>query len=82
MQEKYGEDFNWFVPTNEVAFEAQLKKELVPSHFLFGITLKAVGKNSRNDDVLFCDGIDFYIVHLTWAIGTEEFPKYKKVIDV
>ena len=31
LQEKYGEDFNWFVPTNEVAFEAQLKKELVPS---------------------------------------------------
>lgn len=79
LQEKYGEDFNWFEPTNEAAFEAQLKKELIPSHRLFGIALKAVGKNSRNDDVLFRDEIDFYIIHLTWTTGTKDYPKYKKI---
>lgn len=79
LQEKYGEDFNWFEPTNATAFDAQLKKELIPLHSLFGITLKAVGKNSRNDDVLFREEIDFYIIHLTWATGTKDYPKYKKI---
>lgn len=79
LQEKYGEDFNWLEPTNEATFEAQLKKELVPLHPLFEIALKAVGKNSRNDDVLFRDEIDFYIIHLTWVTGTKDYPKYKKI---
>ena len=37
----------------------------------------AVAKSERNDDVLFWDGVDYYIVHLTWGKGNAHFPIYK-----
>lgn len=39
--------------------------------------LVAVAKSERNDDVLFWDGVDYYIVHLTWGKGNAHFPIYK-----
>ena len=39
--------------------------------------LMAVAKSERNDDVLFWDGVDYYIVHLTWGKGNTHFPIYK-----
>lgn len=80
LQKKHGEDFNWFEPSNKIVFGVELKKELTPLHALFGLTLKAIGKNDRNDDVLFTDGADFYIIHLTWATAAEDYPHYKKIL--
>ena len=79
LQDRYGEEFNWFEPLNKESFEIELLKELVPTHLLFGISLKAVAKNDRNDDVLFYDGVDFYLIHLTWNKGTDDYPHYKKI---
>ncbi|MDE6132720.1 MAG: hypothetical protein K2G04_05025 [Oscillospiraceae bacterium] len=63
LEEKYGEDFNWWISDN---------------HPLKGIDAKAAAKNSRNDDILFVSGEEYYLVHLTYLKEhTDEFPKYK-----
>lgn len=83
--EKYGEDFSWFELANNSNLKQSLEKrliiELVPEHDLYskGKKLIAVAKNERNDDVLFGEGQEFYIVHLTFSSGNTNFPKYKKV---
>lgn len=71
---------NWFIPENLSIFEKELENELTISHSLFGCSLKAVAKNELNDDVLFTDNINFYIIHLTWSVaGDNIYPKYKKI---
>ena len=83
--EKYGEDFLWFELANNVKLKQFLEKrlitELVPEHDLFnkGKNYIAIAKNEGNDDVLFREGQEYYIVHLTWSTGSANFPKYKKV---
>ena len=79
LQLKYGEAFNWFEPSSKRVLEVQLAKELIPEHPLFGLSLKAVGKNERNDDVLFSDSKDYYLIHLTWSAGTKNYPHYRKI---
>ncbi len=83
LREKYGEDFSWYEFTGnnlrKQIFENRLRTELTPEHSLFekGKDLVAVAKSERNDDVLFWDGVDYYIVHLTWGKGNAHFPIYK-----
>lgn len=83
LREKYGEDFSWYEFTGnnlrKQIFENRLRTELTPAHSLFekGKDLVAVAKSERNDDVLFWDGVDYYIVHLTWGKGNAHFPIYK-----
>lgn len=85
LQEKYGEEFSWYeLMGNDVQrqmLEERLKLELTSAHGLFekGKDLVAVAKSERNDDVLFWDGKDYYIVHLTWGTGNDDFPSYKIV---
>ena len=83
LREKYGEDFSWYEFTGsnlrKQVFENRLRTELTPEHSLFekAKDLMAVAKSERNDDVLFWDGVDYYIVHLTWGKGNAHFPIYK-----
>lgn len=83
LRDKYGEDFSWYeIFENDVQkqrLEERLNLELTPAHDLFekGKCLVAVAKSERNDDVLFWDGKDYYIVHLTWGAGNARFPSCK-----
>lgn len=77
--EKYGKGFTWFEPSNKLAFENQLCKELIPEHPLYGKKLYVVAKSERNDDVLFSDLYDYYLIHLTWAMGTKDYPHYQRI---
>lgn len=84
LVEKYGEDFLWFELIDysnlKQSLEMRLIIELVQEHDLYskGKNFIAVAKNERNDDVLFQEGQEYYIVHLTWSTGSAIFPKYKK----
>lgn len=84
LLEKYGEDFLWFELADNVKLKQFLEKrlitELVPEHDLYskGKNYIAIAKNEGNDDVLFQEGQEYYIVHLTWSTGSVNFPKYKK----
>lgn len=83
LREKYGEDFSWYEflahDVQKQRLEERLNLELTSAHDLFekGKDLAAVAKSERNDDVLFCDGKDYYIVHLTWGTVNACFPSYK-----
>lgn len=83
--EKYGENFSWFELADNSNLKQSLEKrliiELVPENDLYskGKNFIAVAKNERNDDVLFWEGQEYYIVHLTWSTVSANFPKYKKV---
>ena len=76
--EQYGDDFNWYIPSEMSAFERELQNELVSSHPLFGKRLTAVAKSAANDDVLFCDDTHYYIVHLTWMQGNDRHPVFQE----
>ncbi len=86
LREKYGEDFSWYEFTGnnlrKQIFENRLRAELTPEHSLFEKfkDLVAVAKSERNDDVLFWDGVDYYIVHLTWGKETLIFQSIKSFI--
>lgn len=59
------------------SFEAELGRELVPGHTLFGLPLRAIGRRCDGDDVLFAveDGSGrVAAVHLTWRRGAESPP--------
>ncbi|MDE5741814.1 MAG: hypothetical protein K2H90_05130 [Oscillospiraceae bacterium] len=78
LEEKYGEDFNWWIPDNLSFYDSELKNELPDNHPLKRIDAKAAAKNSRNDDILFFGGEEYYLVHLTYLKEhSDEFPKYK-----
>ena len=78
LEEKYGEDFNWWIPDDLSFYYGELKKELSDNHPLKRIDVKAAAKNSRNDDILFVSGEEYYLVHLTYSKEhSDEFPKYK-----
>ena len=78
LEEKYGEAFNWWIPDNLSFYDSELKRELSDDHPLKRIDIKAAAKNSRNDDILFVSGEEYYLVHLTYSKEhSDEFPKYK-----
>lgn len=57
----------WTAVTSPESLEAELARELMPGHRLFGRKLRAVAKRSDSDDVLFADDKLAAVVHLTWA---------------
>ena len=65
------EDFCWWQIKDEnlkESFKKQLIKETGPESDLFSImdNLVAVAKSDRQDDVLFSDGDNYFVVHLTY----------------
>jgi len=77
------EDFCWWQIRNEKLKESlkkQLIKETGPESDLFSIkdNLVAVAKSDRQDDVLFSDGDNYYVVHLTYNTNNSSgYPLYK-----
>lgn len=74
--DKYGDDFNWWIPNNRDFLDKQIKQELVKEHELYGKNLKAIAKCESNDEVLYKSENKFYIIHLLWKKGNKEFPSY------
>lgn len=58
------------------ALEDELAKELRRGHALHGRSVRAVGRDTRGDDVLFAiEGSDeVALVHLTWSAKRERPP--------
>lgn len=66
----------WFSISREdaVKLEAELRREMIRSHALYGRTLRAVARRERRDDVLFRSDTDHgpvFVVHLTWSVETD-----------
>lgn len=66
------EDFCWWQIKDESLKESlkkQMLKEVGPTSDLYIIkdNLVAVAKSDRQDDVLFSDGENYYVVHLTYS---------------
>ncbi|GAA0075993.1 hypothetical protein UT300005_03710 [Clostridium sp. CTA-5] len=80
--DKYGEDFNWWIPNNMDCFNKQLKQELVKEHKLYGKNLKAIAKCETNDNVLFQSESRIYIIHLLWKKGNKDFPLFIEFIGL
>jgi hypothetical protein len=57
----------WTELTNAAGVEAELERELVGGHRLFGRKLRAVARRSDCEDVLFVGAELAAVVHLTWA---------------
>lgn len=80
--EKYGEDFSWFeFPIDSIQkkkFEERLQIEINPEHPLYGLSKKfmAIAKSERNDDVLYFDNTNYYVIHLTWSSDNVDYPRY------
>lgn len=58
-------------------FLNQLKTEVGPGHFMYGLPVRMVGRDGGSDDTLFeiLDGSGrLALVHLTWAQGRERLP--------
>lgn len=87
LAEKYGDDFSWLkFPVDgaqKSAFEERLQAEITSKHPLYGLSKKftAVAKSERNDDVLYFDGVSYYIVHLTWSSGNAIYPRFNVVSE-
>ena len=71
----------WLAPWEPVAdgaaLEAELGREIVNGHSLYGLPAVAVGRRIDCDDVLFC--VDhppcaLAVVHLTWRMRPEPDP--------
>jgi hypothetical protein len=72
------EDFGW-TPERTVEYkngwEAQLKREVGPSHVLFGQSAKLIARRFDRDDALFLlPDTRVAEVHLTWSRGMEPDP--------
>jgi len=64
---------NWveLKPAEALMLETELRREIPPTHQLYGRELLAVARRGGRDDVLFVpreEGGDVFCVHLTWAI--------------
>lgn len=71
LYEKYGDDFNWYMPSFiDKTYMQEAKKEIKVGHFLYGKTLYSVFKCKDNNDVIFVTGNkgkDLYVlVHLIY----------------
>jgi hypothetical protein len=79
---------DWLVPWrpilgSAVGFEAELSRELAPTHPLFGLKVRALGRRGDTDDVLFelLDGTGrVAVVHLTWRGRVEEDSRWPNTI--
>ena len=74
------EDFCWWVPDDLYELGEELRRELPAGHPLEGLDLAALARSERRDDVLFHDGQDYILVHLTWsAHNALPFPLFEVV---
>ena len=76
------EDFCWWEIEDEHLKESlkmQMIQEVGTTSDLYKIknNLVAVAKSDRQDDVLFSDGDNFYVVHLTYSNNSSLYPRYK-----
>ena len=79
LQEEY-EDFCWWTPDDLYELGKELRRELPVGHPLEDRELVALAKSERRDDVLFHDGQDYILVHLTWsAHNILPFPMFQVV---
>lgn len=79
LEEEF-EDFCWWVPDDLYALGEELQRELPVGHPLEGWELVALARSERRDDVLFHDGQDYILVHLTWsAHNILPFPMFQVV---
>lgn len=88
LYEKYGDDFNWYMPSFiDKTYMQEAKKEIKVRHFLYGKTLYSVFKCKDNNDVIFVTGNkgkDLYVlVHLIYEENKDaNYPKYKLLNDI
>ncbi len=76
------EDFCWWVPDDLYELGEELRRELPTGHPLGGRELVALARSERRDDVLFHDGQDYILVHLTWCAQNDlPFPLFEVVED-
>ena len=81
LSEEFG-DFCWWVPDDLYELGEELRRELPAGHPLEGRDLAALARSERRDDVLFHDGQDYVLVHLTWsAQNTLPFPLFEVLED-
>jgi len=79
LQEEY-EDFCWWMPDDLYELSEELRREVPAGHPLEGRELVALARSERRDDVLFHDGQDYTLVHLTWsAHNILPFPMFQVV---
>jgi hypothetical protein len=57
----------WTTVTNAAGVEAELAREVGPEHRLHGRSLRALGRRSDGEEVLFADETLAAVVRLTWA---------------
>ena len=81
---------DWFEMEEEQArgFEAELRRECIEGHVLYGLEVRAVATADWSDDALFAleDG-RWALVHLTWKTETDPgwpatmlYPDYESVM--
>ncbi|WP_052733000.1 hypothetical protein [Hymenobacter terrenus] len=61
-------------PSSARGLLAELQREVIAGHLLFGVPVRAVAISTGNDDVLFQhvnDPVRFTVVHLTFRGGPE-----------
>ena len=76
------EDFCWWVPDDLFELGEELRRELPAGHPLEGRDLAALARSERRDDVLFHDGQDYVLTHLTWsAQNAPPFPLFEVLED-
>jgi hypothetical protein len=76
------DDFCWWVPDDLCELGEELRRELPAGHPLEGRDLAALARSERRDDVLFHDGQDYVLAHLTWsAHNALPFPLFEVVED-
>lgn len=74
------EDFCWWVPDDLYDLGEELRRELPAGHPLEGRGLAALARSERRDDVLFHDGQDYVLAHLTWSAHNDlPFPLFEVV---
>ncbi len=88
LYEKYGKDFNWFMPSFiDKTYIQEAEKEIKEGHFLYGKKLYSVFKRKENNDVIFVtgsNGKDLYIIlHLTYEENQDvSYPKYELLDNI
>jgi len=77
LYQKYGEDFPWWEPEDMTPAERQLQREVTAGHPLYGRALRGLARSGARDDVLFTDGEQYVLVHLTWGVGNADYPRFQ-----
>lgn len=73
-------DFCWWVQDDLYVLGGELRRELPAGHPLECRGLAALARSERRDDVLFHDGQDYILVHLTWSTHNAlPFPLFEVV---